>query len=176
MPVYFGNLRVSEINRLDQSQYRAAKIVTGALHFTNKLKLKLGWESFKTRYECLGLSLFHKVDLGCPRPLVKMFMPQLGLHNYNTRVSIKYKEFLFINKQFALSFYPYFTKLWNKTHKTLQEERDISEYKIKLKNIYKHPKYKFYYRGLTKKGTTLMTHLRVGRSRLNDHAFTLTLL
>ena len=106
--------------------------------------------------------LYH---LGCTRPLVKTFMPQLEIHKYNTRVSIKYKEFLYINKQYALSFYPYFTKLWNKTHKPLQKEWDISEYKIKPKHIYKHRKYKFYYRGLTKRGCTLMTQLWVGRSR-----------
>ena len=39
--------------------------------------------------------------------------------------------------------------------------------------MYKHPKYKFYYRGLTKRGNSLMTHICVGRSVLNDHAFPL---
>ena len=33
MPVYFGNLRVTEINRLERIQYRAAKLVTGALKY-----------------------------------------------------------------------------------------------------------------------------------------------
>ena len=56
---------------------------------------------------------------------------------------------------------------------TLQSERDLLEYKGKLKNMYKHPKYKFYYRGLTKRRSSLMTHLCVGRSFLNDHAFPL---
>ena len=37
MPVYFGSLRVSEIIRLD----RAAKIVTGALHLSSKIKLNV---------------------------------------------------------------------------------------------------------------------------------------
>ena len=63
MPVYFGNLRVTEINRLEQIQYRAAKLVTGALKYTSKIKLfiELGWESLQTRYDCLGLGLFHKI-------------------------------------------------------------------------------------------------------------------
>ena len=56
MPVYFGNLKLTDINRLEQIQYRAAKLVTGALHLTNKIKLNidLGWESLQVRYECLG--------------------------------------------------------------------------------------------------------------------------
>ena len=55
MPVYFGNLRVTEINRLEQIQYRAAKLVTGALKYSSKVKLniELGWESLQTRHDCL---------------------------------------------------------------------------------------------------------------------------
>ena len=138
MPVYYGNLKVSEINRLDQIQYRAAKLVTGALHFSSKLKLniELGWESLKVRYECLGLSLFH---LGCTRPLVKLFMPQLEINAHNTRGAIRYKQFPYCNKQYSLSFYPNFSKLLNKTQKTLQNERDLTEYKSKLYYVYKHP-------------------------------------
>ena len=41
MPVFFGSLRVCKINRLDQIQYRAAKIVTGALHLSSKIKLNV---------------------------------------------------------------------------------------------------------------------------------------
>ena len=100
-------------------------------------------------------------------------MPQLEVNHYNTRVLVRYKNFPYVNKQYSLSFYPYFTKFWNNTHNTLQSERDLIEYKCKLKNMYKHPKYKIYYRGLTKRGSSLMTHLRVGRSVLNDHAFPL---
>ena len=172
---FFGNLRVSEINRLEQIQYRAAKLVTGALKYSSKLKLniELGWESLQIRYDCLGLSLFHKIHLGYTRPLVKTFMPEIQLPTYNTRSPLRYKPFAFVNKQFSMSFYPYFTKKWNTSHKTLQCERDINEYKIKLKNIYKAPKYKFYVIGSTKKGCSLMTQLRIGRSPLNDHAFSL---
>ena len=38
LPVYANNLKLSELARLDRIQYRAAKLVTGALHFTNKEK------------------------------------------------------------------------------------------------------------------------------------------
>ena len=45
--VYFHNLKVTEIARLNQIQYRAAKLCTGALHFTSQTKLEddLGWET-----------------------------------------------------------------------------------------------------------------------------------
>ena len=40
LPVYHKNLKQTDIARLENLQYRAAKIVTGALHFTSKDKLK----------------------------------------------------------------------------------------------------------------------------------------
>ena len=45
LPVYFGNLKLTEKKRLDQIQYRAGKLVTGTLHYTSQLKLniELGW-------------------------------------------------------------------------------------------------------------------------------------
>ena len=62
MPVYFGSLRVTEINRFEQIQYRAAKLVTGALKYASKVKpnIELDWKSLQTRHDCLGLSLFHQ--------------------------------------------------------------------------------------------------------------------
>ena len=152
--------------------------MTGALHYTSGLKLniELGWETLQTRFDCLGLGLFHKIHLGHTRPLVKMFMSEIQSQIYNTRVYIHYKQFPYKNKQFASSFYPYFTNKWNNSHKTLKNKRDINEYKLKLKNIYKASKYKFYYRGSTKVGCSYLTRLRVGRSVLNDHAYSLGLL
>ena len=101
MPVYFGNLRVTEINRLEQIQYRAARLVTGALKYTSKIKLniELGWESLQQRHDCLGLSLFHKIHLGNTRPLVKTFMPEIQVKTHNTRVSLYYCNFPYVNNQ-----------------------------------------------------------------------------
>ena len=63
MPVYFGTLNESSKQCLSQIQYRAAKIVTGALHWSSAIKLNidLGWESLEKRFEFLGLTLFHKI-------------------------------------------------------------------------------------------------------------------
>ena len=47
--LYFNNLNVSDKGRLEQVQYRAAKLCSGALHFINREKLntELGWESIE---------------------------------------------------------------------------------------------------------------------------------
>ena len=60
-------------------------------------------------------------------------------------------------------------------YKTLKNKRDINEYKTNLKNIHKPQKYKFYYHGSIKAGCSYVTHLRVGRSVLNGHAYSIGL-
>ena len=64
LPLFGGNLRQTELFKLNQIQYRAAKVVTGALHYTSKEKLniELGWETITNRYNILGLSLFRKIN------------------------------------------------------------------------------------------------------------------
>ena len=57
LPVYYNTLKKSELAQLENLQYRAAKIVTGTFHFTNKDKLynELGWESIQ---QCARQSKF----------------------------------------------------------------------------------------------------------------------
>ena len=76
--VYFNSLKVAEISRLRQVQYRAAKLCTGALHLTSQASLEqdLAWESLADRALFLGLSLFHKIHLNQIRPLIKKIMPR----------------------------------------------------------------------------------------------------
>ena len=49
LPVYGNSLKQTELNRLENLQYRSAKVVTGALHFTSRDKLNedLDWETIK---------------------------------------------------------------------------------------------------------------------------------
>jgi hypothetical protein len=176
MPVYFGTLKQTEIKRLSQIQYRAAKLVSGALHFSSQIKLdnELGWESLQVRFECLGLSLFHKIHLKLTRPLICQFMPEVNHQLFETRLKFEYKQFPYKNKLFSNSFFPYFTKKWVASPQFLKNERDINEYKTKLKHHLKPSKYKFFRAG-SKRGAALMTQLRVSRSYLNDHSFSIGL-
>ena len=49
--IIYHTLKQTEISRLNNIQYRAAKICTGALHFSSrqKLEIDLGWETFECR-------------------------------------------------------------------------------------------------------------------------------
>ena len=110
LPVYANSLKVTEIARLERIQYRAAKLVTGALHLTNqeKLNIELGWESIKKRIDFLGLCLFQKMHLHLTRPLVRRCLSKPDWNNNNRTRSkggyIPYKNF---GHNFQNSFFPY---------------------------------------------------------------------
>ena len=117
LPVYAKNLKLTELARLDRLQYRAGKLVTGALHFTSKEKLnnELGWESFQTRIDFLGLSLFQKIHCHETRPLIRTCRSHIDYEKkYLTRSKTGYTPYPNYGQQFNKSFFPYITSLWNK--------------------------------------------------------------
>merc|ERR1711928_186613 len=93
--LFYGSLNQSDIAKLDRIQYRSAKVVSGALHFTSRIKLDndLGWESLAERYELLGLSLFHKIAHNNVRPLLRSLLPKTKEKRYNTRSNDEYENF-----------------------------------------------------------------------------------
>ena len=170
--LFYGNLNQSDIVKLDRIQYRSAKVVTGALHFTSRIKLDndLGWESLAERYELLGLSLFHKIAHSKVRPLLRSLLPKVKDKKYNTRSNDEYENFPRPNEKYYKSFFPHFTRSWNNLDKNVRDDQDHYNFKENLKKKFKPPKYRHYKYG-DKYINSLMCRLRVGRSYLNADSF-----
>ena len=105
-------------------------------------------------------------------------MPNLQIKARNTRstglyVEHKYQQYQ--NKTFMTSFFPHFTKIYNKLE---PETRNLNlvDFKEKLKPKYKHKKIKHFSRGLSKWSNSLHTQLRVGRSFLAADGFKINLV
>ena len=131
-PVYHKNLKQTDIARLENVQYRAAKIVCGALHFTNKDKLnsELGWESIIERGDILGLNIFQKIHLQETRPLIRNCMTKLDFEKKQlTRSKGGYLPHENHGTKFRMSFFPYFSGLWNSLPPNVQF-RNIEDFKI----------------------------------------------
>ena len=75
--------------------------------------------------------------------------------------------------KFKRSFFPNTSKVWSSLPKNIQC-KDLYEFKLGVKSEIKPPKYKHFARG-SKLGNTLLTRIRVGRSFLNQHRFTIGL-
>ena len=174
LPIYANNLKLTEIARLEQLQYRAAKLVTGALHFTSrdKLNIELGWETIKKRIEFLGLSLFQKIHLKETRPLIENCLTKLDHERkYELRSKGGYMPYPNYGNKFLNSFFPFISKIWNNLAPSLQA-KDLFDFKDQLKTDMKPLKVKHFSTG-SKVSNSLLTRFRTGRTTLNLHKFTI---
>ena len=175
--IYFHNLKQSDVHRVEQIQYKAGQVVTGALPLTSRLKLnnELSWESIADRAKFLGLTFFHKIRRQLTRPLIRSCMPQPNFNeNYNLRQANVFKPFLYYNQRFSKSFFPFFTKLYNNLPVNIQCKADIDEFKSELGFRLKPDKFKHFSKG-NKIANKYLSRLRMGRSSLNAHTFSIGL-
>ena len=120
-------------------------------------------------------NIFHKIHCQESRPLIRSCMPQPDIgKKYPTRSKGGYIPFKYENKIFNTSFFPNTLKLWNNLPKQIQI-KDVKEFKICVKTIIKPKRYKHFSCG-NKNGNKLLTRLRVGRSDLQQHKFTIGLV
>ena len=176
LPVYCSNLKQTELSRLENLQYRAAKLVTGTFHFSSreKLNIELGWETIKNRSDNLGLNIFHKIHSYETRPLIRTCMPKRDIENKcNTRSKGGYIPFSNIGLKFKNSFFPHMSRLWNSLP-TNVKCKNVSDFKNFINKERKPIRHKHFARG-SKKSNSLLTKIRIGRSDLNQHKFTIGL-
>ena len=176
LPIYSNNLKLTDLARLDRLQYKAGKLVCGALHYTNRNKLneELGWENFHTRIKFLGLSLFQKIHRHETRPLIRNCMSSMDSEKkYPTRSKLGYSPYPYMGEKFKNSFFPFMTHLWNNLSSSTQV-MELSDFKEQIKKDLKPMKYRHFTKG-SKIGNTLLTRIRLNRSDLNLHKFTLGL-
>ena len=154
---------------LENLQYRAAKIVTGAFNLTSREKLnsELGWETIGKRADILGLNVFHKIHLFETRPLIRSCMPKPDIErkHHLSRSKGGYIPFKNTGNSFQKSFFPYFTSIWNNLPKNVQC-KSLIDFKDYSNRELKPPKFKHFLRG-KKLSNMLLTRIRVGRSELN---------
>ena len=176
LPVYFKNLKQTQISRLENIQYRAAKLVTGAFHYSSREKLnnELGWETLEKRSDLLSLNIFQKIHLHETRPLIRSCMPKLDFEQeHYLRSKGGYTPFKNYGSDFKKSFFSHTSSLWNNLPKDVQC-KDLVDFKIYTNKELKPPRYKHFSRG-NKLGNSLLTKIRVGRSDLKQHRFTIGL-
>ena len=175
LPVYGPSLSNTQVNKLDQLQYRAARMATMAMKFTSKEKIfsDLGWESIENRIKYLSLSLFHKIHIHGTRPLIRSCMPPINQYQNFTRSNKYYNTFTQKDTTFRNSFFPKISNLWNDLPSELRN-KDMIDFKTELGWLLKPPKIRLYCLG-SKFGNSIHTQLRVKKSQLNDHLFTMRL-
>ena len=176
LPLFYNSLKHTEKVRIDNIQYRAAKIVTGAYHLTSQQRLNkdLGWETIQCRSNILGLNIFHKIHMKETRPLIWSCMPKKDLDRIHfLRSKCGYLPFSSKNAKFSNSFFPYFSKLWNTLDKKYTN-RNLEDFKLYTKSL--KPKKVKHFNRREKITNSHLTRIRVGRSDLNQQKFSIGLV
>ena len=93
---------------------------------------------------------------------------------YPSRSKGGYIPFKKFNTKFNNSFFPHTTLLWNNLPNAVKC-KDVIEFKQHIRSDLKPPSYKHFSRG-KKSSNSLLTRIRVGRSDLNQHKFTVGLV
>ena len=143
---------------------------TGALKSTSKVRLykDLGWETTESRIALLSLCHLHKIILGMTRPLIKECLPDLKDQS-KSRTST-FKRYQIRDNDFNNSFFPKMVEKWDNLDKRIKCLKDITEFKINLKDHFKPARIKHLSLG-SKYGNKIHTQIRCGRSQLRQHLF-----
>ena len=82
-----------------------------------------------------------------------------------------YIPFKNLGSKFKTSFFPYHSELWN-TLPTNIQTLDMIDFKLYTSKELKPKKFKYFSKG-SKFGNSLLTRIRVGRSYINQHTFSI---
>lgn len=167
-----------EKQSLENIQYEAARVVTGAIRGTSyeRLRFELGWEKIETRRLIHKLVYFYKI-VHCRTP--SFLTDLLPLYVYErTRFALRSRHnFCLYNKtrtqRFYNLFFPTSVRLWNYLNIDIRSSTSLSFYKKEILHIFSDnfKSYKLYDYSLTRYASILQTRLRLGFSGLNSYLF-----
>lgn len=131
--VIWDSQNQSLINKLENVQLDAARIVTGGTKLTglNRLYEETKWEKLSDRRQNHKLILFHKIKNNrTPQYLLDLIPNSVGSrHNHNTRQVNNMLEINTRTNQYADYFLPSTIKLWNNLPLTLRKTEYLSIFK-----------------------------------------------
>ena len=157
------------INKIEKAQYDAALAITGTIRGTSleKLYAELGIESLKFRRWFRKLACFYKIQsTGLPKYLLQLI--PTNNHSYTLRKLLNIAHYYCRTDTFKNSFFPNVINEWNKLDEEIKGIESFSLFKVSLLKMGR-PHANSTYRIHSSVGIRLLTHLRLGLSRLNEH-------
>ena len=134
----------------------------------------LGLNSLKSRREMHRIKFFHHLYAGGSTPTyVRAILPDTRYHavNRTLRTSRQRTEIAFRTVNFSHSFLPSVIKSFNKLPNQMKEINSHNVFAKHLKEHFKVNQPPLYYSLGSKMQNSLLTHLRLGISKLNAHAY-----
>lgn len=171
--IVFDNCSKHSEELLDSVQYRAAKIVSGAIHRTshNVVYSELGWERLEVRRRKHRLKIFYKMANNEAPVYLQNIIPAQPEHDYILRHQSNYPLVNARTAMFQNTFLPKTISDWNRLDDDVKLSGSVETFVGKLgKDKASSPKW-----FCTGERTTNISHarLRMLCSSLNDHLYSL---
>ena len=158
--------------KLESTQYTAALAVSGAWRGTNRNKLyeELGWEYLYHRRWYRRLTHFFKLRQSESPQYLYNLVPPVHKVKYELRRPRVFEQRTERTNRFSNTYFQNCPYEWNQLDSSIQSCQNISEFKRKLIQLVRPPKYSIF-NSHDIMGTKLLTRLRVEFSDLRSHKF-----
>ena len=161
------------INKLENVQQEAARIVTGGTKLTSLAKLyeETRWETLSERRKNHKLILFYKMLNNKTPEYLSSLVPNkvAQRHDHNTRQINNIQNVFTRTNLYSDYFLPSTIKLWNNLNPTSRNCESLNIFKEKIKS--QNEKVPVHYYVGTRLGQILHTRLRMNCSSLKSHLF-----
>lgn len=176
--VIWDNCSEFDSQLLEDLQYDAAKVVTGAMKGTSRSDLlnELAWEDLLSRRRRHKLILFYKIINGfAPSFLLDLLPPLVSTRSrYPLRSADKFSLMPARTNRFSNSFFPSTVKCWNSLDDNLRNIDSFLVFKYQLgKSMFNVIYNKLYDVSFTRYSSILHTRLRLGAHGLNHYLFSI---
>ena len=160
------------MNQIEQVQYGAARVITGAWKGTSREKLykNLGWISLNERRVMRKLCIFYEtIDTKFPYYLYKTIEEQF-IGPDSRRYDIQELEPIHGSITYRLTFFPSTIRDWNRLDMDIKEAKSLKIFKKRILNKIR-PKKDAYFGIRDHDHIRYLTMLRLGNSPLRAHKF-----
>ena len=163
----------TNLKKIEEIQYKAARIVSGAWKGTSyeKLYTNLGWESLNRRRSMRKLTILYET-IHTKHPMHLHSIIKNFLHPENSRLANKYllRNVPCARSHYPKQFLPSTIRDWNQLDLIVRESRTKPIFKNKILNLIR-PKKSPYFGLFSNQSIKYITLLRLGLSPLNSHKF-----
>jgi hypothetical protein len=164
-----------EKQSLEQLQYEAARIITGATRSVSIdfLVKEVGWVSLSDRRKIQKLVIVYKAKKGLlPDYLSSLFPPTVSeISSYPLRNNNDYVTIARRTQLYNASFLPSSLELWNNLDPNIRNSQTLNIFKSRLKNLFKAPTVPKHYFYGQRYLSILHTRLRNNCSNLNNDLY-----
>ncbi|KAI8495333.1 hypothetical protein Bbelb_267880 [Branchiostoma belcheri] len=173
--VLFSNIGTTACKTLEQVQYQAGRLVSGAMARTPRLKLleELEWDSLAARRDYNRLLIMYKLVSGSVPPHLHLLIPTTRDSQRQLQVRLRNDAHLHVpfcrTATYRNSFVPYTTRLWNSLPSEVRESASYNQFRQRCRAHILSTRHHQKYRRLgDRQNNILTTRLRLDWSQLNS--------